>query len=56
MLEWMCAVRNDLMDEKLCRECGADAYIAKAQQSKVLIEQIDSLLTRILEKRRQEGA
>ncbi len=44
------------MDEKICRECGADAYITKAQQSKALIEQIDALLTRILAKRRQEGA
>ena len=44
------------MDEKLCREIGADAYITKAQQSKALIEQIDILLTRILAKRAQDGS
>ncbi len=47
--------RGGEMDEKLCRECGADAYITKAQQSKALIEQIDILLTRVLAKRRQES-
>ena len=48
--------RGGEMDEKLCRECGADAYITKAQQSKILIEQVDILLMRVLAKRRQEGA
>lgn len=42
--------KNQEMDEKLSRECGADAYITKAQQSKAVIEQIESLLGRLLAK------
>ena len=36
------------MDEKLCRECGAEAYVTKAQDSNILVEQIEALLGRIL--------
>lgn len=36
------------MDEQLCRECGADAYINKAQQSKTLLEQVEGLLGTVL--------
>lgn len=36
------------MEERLCRECGADAYITKAQQSKALLEQIEALLGNVL--------
>ncbi len=48
--------RGREVDEKLCRECGADAYITKAQHSKVLIEQIDGLLARVLTKPKPEVA
>lgn len=47
--------RGGEMDEKLCREIGADAYITKSQQSKALIEQIEILLARIFPKRPQAG-
>ncbi len=43
--------RRQEMDEKLCRECGADAYITKAQQSKALLEQVEALLGRIVARR-----
>ena len=36
------------MDEKLCRELGADAYITKPQQSKALLERLEVLLARVL--------
>ena len=36
------------MDEKLCRECGAEAYVTKSQDSAVLIEQIEALLSRLI--------
>ncbi len=39
------------MDEKLCRECGADAYITKSQRSSALLEQIEALLGTLLTKR-----
>jgi two-component system alkaline phosphatase synthesis response regulator PhoP len=32
------------MDERLCREIGADAYISKPHTSKALVEQIEALL------------
>jgi len=32
------------MDERLCREIGADAYLSKPHGSKALIEQIEALL------------
>ena len=32
------------MDERLCRELGADAYLSKPHVSKALIEQIEALL------------
>ena len=32
------------MDERLCREIGADAYITKPHASRALIEQIEALL------------
>ena len=35
------------MDERLCRELGANAYISKPHGSKALIEQIDVLLGRL---------
>ena len=44
----MFTARHEAMDEKLCRECGADAYITKSQQSKALLEQLEALLTRVL--------
>ena len=43
--------RRQEMDEKLCRECGADAYITKAQQSRALLEQLEALLGRIVTRR-----
>ena len=49
--------RRQEMDEKLCRECGADAYITKAQQSKALLEQVEALLGRLVPRRApQPGA
>ena len=36
------------MDEKLCRELGANAYITKPHASKELIEQIEVLLANVL--------
>ena len=36
------------MDEKLCRELGANAYITKPHASKALIEQIEALLANVL--------
>ena len=32
------------MDEKLCRELGADAYLSKPHGAKALIEQIEAIL------------
>lgn len=43
--------RRQEMDETLCRECGADAYVTKAQQSKALIEQIEAVLGNVLVRR-----
>ena len=37
------------MDERLCREVGADAYINKSRKSAELIEQIEVLLVRSLQ-------
>ena len=49
--------RRQEMDEKLCRQCGADAYVTKAQQSKALLEQLEALLGRIVTRRApQPGA
>ena len=36
------------MDEKLCRELGADAYISKPHQAAALLEEIEALLSRTL--------
>ena len=36
------------MDEKLCRELGANAYITKPHGSKEIIEQIEALLANVL--------
>lgn len=36
------------MDEQLCREIGADAYINKPQGMKTLIEQVEALLGRVI--------
>ncbi|MBI4598471.1 MAG: response regulator [Candidatus Omnitrophica bacterium] len=36
------------MDETLCRELGANAYISKPRQAKALIEQIEALLGHVL--------
>ncbi len=35
-------------DEQLCREAGADAYLSKASNSSVILEQIEALLGRML--------
>ena len=35
------------MDERLCRELGANAYISKPHGSKALIEQIEVILSRM---------
>ena len=40
--------KGDAMDEKLCREVGAEAFITKPQGSKALLEQIEILLARIV--------
>ena len=40
--------KGQVMDERLCRELGADAYINKAQQSHVLVEQLEALLGQVL--------
>jgi DNA-binding response OmpR family regulator len=44
------------MDEKLCRELGANAYITKPHASKELIEQIEALLTNVLPDQPPSGA
>ena len=36
------------MDERLCRECGANAYINKPKGSKGLVDQIAALLGNVL--------
>ena len=36
------------VDEQLCRELGANAYINKSKQGKVLVEQIEALLGAVL--------
>ena len=36
------------MDERLCRELGANAYINKSSQGKVVVEQIEALLGAML--------
>jgi two-component system alkaline phosphatase synthesis response regulator PhoP len=36
------------MDEKLCRELGANAYITKPHGSKEIIERIEALLAHVL--------
>ena len=38
--------KGDPMDEQLCRECGANAYVNKPQGTPALLEQIDILLAR----------
>ena len=43
-------------DESLCRELGANAYINKAKQGKVLIEQIEVLLGRFLREAEEAAA
>ena len=44
------------MDEQLCGECGGDAYINKAQESKALLEQVEALLGTVLAKRSEEAS
>ena len=39
---------QDLIDEKLCRECKADAYLNKSRRTSELIEQVEALLGRAL--------
>ena len=41
--------KGNAMDEQLCRECGAEAYLTKPQGSKALIEQVETLLARVLQ-------
>ena len=36
------------MDERLCRELGANAYVSKPNQAKALIEQIEAILGSML--------
>ena len=36
------------MDERLCREIGADAYISKPMQATALLEQLEALLGNVL--------
>ena len=36
------------MDEQLCRECGANAYLTKPHRPEELIEQIEALLANVL--------
>ncbi len=36
------------MDERLCREIGADGYLSKPHDAKALIEQIEALLANVL--------
>ena len=40
--------KGQQMDETLCRELGANAYITKPHASKALIEQIEALLAHVL--------
>ena len=40
--------KGRLMDEQLCRECGANAYITKPHKPQELIEQIEALLAHVL--------
>ena len=40
--------KGQAMDEKLCRECGANAYITKPHDADTLIEQIEILLANVL--------
>ena len=42
------------MDEQLCRECGANAYITKPHKPEELIEQIEALLAHVLPEPSQE--
>jgi len=37
------------LDEQLCRECGADAYINKSRRAVELIEQLEAVLERTLQ-------
>jgi two-component system alkaline phosphatase synthesis response regulator PhoP len=43
------------MDEQLCRECGAEAYINKPQGSKALLEQLEVLLSRVMRPAHVQG-
>ena len=36
------------MDEQICRECGANAYLTKPHKPEELIEQIEALLANVL--------
>lgn len=42
------------MDERLCRELGANAYISKPHQAGALIEMIEVLLNKVLQDKPQE--
>jgi DNA-binding response OmpR family regulator len=42
------------MDERLCRELGANAYITKPHQAGALIEMIEVLLRNVLQDKLQE--
>lgn len=44
----ICTGMGQAMDEKLCRECGANAYINKSHDTSALVEQIEALLGTIL--------
>lgn len=43
------------MDEQLCRECGANAYLTKPHRPEELIEQIEALLANVLPQTPQEN-
>lgn len=36
--------KEDVVDERACRECGADAYLTKSAGTSALVEHITSLL------------
>jgi len=36
--------KDDLVDERTCRECGADAYVTKASGTEALFKQMSGLL------------
>ena len=43
------------MDEQICRECGANAYLTKPHKPEDLIEQIEGLLANVLPESAQEN-